>query len=157
MWRRFCVAPLHICMATPKPSLRWSHRAYLPPIPHLYLSYSMPSLKTFLNQSDRIVSQPDYRDVPYPDFMELRHTMALERWATPWLYRSMPDHGFTVWCHDLGLMPFNLFTLNTIMWRRGLRRKFLYTHVSTSNANSQEILNSSVNIWMHSYFTRRLS
>ena len=46
--------------------------------PHLYLSYSMPSLKTFLNQSDRIVSQPDYRDVPYPDFMELRHTMALE-------------------------------------------------------------------------------
>ena len=82
---------------------------------HLYLSYSMPSLKTFLNQSDRIVSQPDYRDVPYPDFMELRHTMALDRGATPWLYRSMPDHEFRVWCHDLGLMPFNLFTLNTIM------------------------------------------
>ena len=157
MWRRFCVAPLHICMATPKPSLRWSHRAYLPPIPHLYLSYSMPSLKTFLNQSDRIVSQPDYRDVPYPDFMELRHTLvyrdmshtlALQIHTRPWV---------RVWCHNLGLMPFNLFTLNTIMWRRGLRRKFLYTYVSTSNANSQEILNSSVNIWMHSYFTRRLS
>ena len=74
-----CCTITHICMATPKPSLRWSHRAYLPPIPHLYLSYSMSSLKTFLNKSDRIVSQPDYRDVPYPDFMELRHTMALER------------------------------------------------------------------------------